>query len=214
MAQRLSTVLRNFSRSLQECRQLGADAHDWSLPGAHGARPYIYGKRRDSMTEIAFLRAFLAWEMFVEHSFILYLSGQKPPRGRAPRRYAFPPNQETASRWVIPERRPYAEWTDPQDVLGRSERFFHHGRPFAPVLRSNVTMLQEAKVIRNAIAHMSQGARQKFENLVRQKLTTLPPKTTVGGFLSTTIPTVGPPISFLEFYIAKIEFTAQQIVPS
>lgn len=166
------------------------------------------------MVEIAFLRAFLAWETFVEHSFILYLSGQKPPRGRAPRRYAFPPNQETASRWLRPERASYAVWTDAQSVMGRSERFFREGRPFAPVLRGNLAMFDEAKAIRNAIAHTSQSAREKFESLVRQKLRSLPPGMTVGGFLGAAVPGAAPPISFLEFYVAKIEFAAQQIVPS
>jgi hypothetical protein len=166
------------------------------------------------MIEIAFLRAFLAWEVFIEQSFILYLCGQKAPRGRAPRRYAFPPKQETAHLWVIPERRSFAEWTDPQDVSGRAERFFRDGRPFAPILRGNLNLLGEAKTIRNSIAHTSHSARLKFENLVRLKLTTLPSNFNVGSFLGTTVPGSTPPISFLEFYITRIEIAAQQIIPS
>ena len=60
------------------------------------------------MTELAFFRAFLGWEVFLEESFILYLAGQKPSRGRAPYRYTFPPNQKTAMDWLVPEGRPYA----------------------------------------------------------------------------------------------------------
>ena len=215
MAQRkLRTVLAEFLRSLQECRRLSADAYRWSSPGAHRTRPYISRKRRDDMTEMAFLRAFLAWEIFVEESFILYLSGQKPPRGRAPNRYAFPPNQKTARDWVVPERRDYAEWTVPTQVSGRAERFFQAGRPFAPVLRSNQNVLDEVRIIRNAIAHRSVSAREKFETIVRTKLGTLSPNLTLGGFLGTTVPSSTPPVSFLEFYVGKIEFAAQQIVPS
>ncbi len=215
MAQRrLRTVLADLLRNLKECRRLAIDAHKWSLPGAHGTRPYISQKRRDSMVEIAFLRAFLAWEIFVEESFILYLCGQSPPSGRAPRRYAFPPNQRFAIQWVIPERRHFAEWTDPQEVIGRAGRFFHNGRPFEPVLRSNIHVLGDARTIRNAIAHMSLSARLKFENLVRAKLTTLPSKLTVGGFLGTSVPGATPPISFLDYYVDRIEFAARQIVPS
>ena len=215
MAQRkLRTVLADFSRSLHECRCLAADAHDWSLPGSHGMRPYISGKRRDSLTELAFLRAFLAWEMFLEQSFILYLLGQSPPRGRAPRRYASPPNQRAATDWVVPEGRDYAQWTVAMHVSERAERFFEAGRPFAPVLRGSQNTLEETRLIRNAIAHESAMARARFESLVRRWLGTLPPKFAVGGFLGTTVPASAPPVSFLEFYFAKIEFAAQQIIPS
>jgi hypothetical protein len=215
MGQRkLRTVLADFLRSLQECRQLADDAHRWSLPGANGKRPYISRKRRDSIAEIAFLRAFLAWETFVEVSFILYLSGQKPPRGRAPYRYTFPPNQKAAIDWVVPEGRDFAKWTHPSLVSGRAERFFRDGRPFAPALRGNQNVLDEARLIRNAITHESGSAREKFENVARTRLGgTLPAKLTLGGFLGTIVPNSAPPISFLEFYVGKIEFAAQQIVP-
>jgi len=215
VAQRkLRTVLADFLRSLQDSRQLAADAHRWASPGARGGRPYISRKRRDSMAELAFLGAFLAWETLLEESFILYLSGQIPPRGRAPVRYSFPPNQRTAMEWVVPEGRSYARWTVATEVSARAERHFQTGRPFAPVLRSNQNVLDEARTIRNAIAHESTSAQERFENFVRTKLGTLPPNVTVGSFLGTTVPTSAPPVSFLEFYFGKIEFTARQIIPS
>jgi hypothetical protein len=208
------TVLAEFLRSLQECKSLAADAYLWSLPHAHGARPYIKRERRDSMTELAFLRAFLAWEVFLEKSFVLHLLGQKPPRGRAPYRYTFPPDQRTAMDWLVPEGRPYANWTGAAAVRTRAERYFRGGGHYAGVLSSNQNVLDETQTIRNAIAHESMSARQKFENLVRNKLRTLPHNLTVGGFLGTTIPGSSPPVSFLEFSINKIDFAARQIVPS
>src|SRR5208337_1094296 len=161
-----------------------------------------------------FLRAFLAWEVFVEESFILYLSGQNPPRGRSPNRFAFPPNLKTAMEWVVPEGRPYAGWTVPAHVTNRAERFFRDGRPFADVLRANQHSLEEARIIRNAIAHKSMSARDKFETLVRTKLGALPPHTTVGSFLGTTVVGMAPPVSFLESYIGHIDLAARRIVPS
>lgn len=211
---KVGTVLKEFLRSLEECGRLATDAYGWSLPTPHQSRPYITRKRRDSMTELAFLRAFLAWETFVEGSFILYLTGQKPPRGRAPRRYAYPPDHKTATKWVVPEGRSYAKWTAAELVSGRAERFFHGGGPYTPVLRGNQNVLREAGIIRNAIAHDSVSTRQKFENLAREKLGVLPPNLTVGGFLSTAVPMNTPPISFLEFYVGKIEFAARRIAPS
>jgi hypothetical protein len=212
---RLQTVLADFARSVQDCRQLAVDAHSWAAPGAHGARPYLSLRRRDSLVEMAFLRAFLAWEVFVEESFVLYLAGQKPPRGRAPFRHAFPPNHKIATEWVVPEGRPYARWTIAGEVSQRAERFFRDGRPFAGVLRGNQTALDETRIIRNAIAHKSTSARLTFETLAREKLLTLPPNLTVGAFLGTIVPGgAAPPTSFLEFYISKIDLAAKMIVPS
>jgi len=208
----LRTVASDFLRSMQDCRRLAADAYQWSLPGVHRR---ISRSRRDQITEMAFLRAFLAWEVFVEESFVLYLTGQSPPRGKAPRRFAFPPDFKTATEWVIPEGRAYAGWTVPQHVSNRAERFFRDGKPFAAVLRGNQTTLEESRTIRNAIAHKSMGARDKFEALARPKLGgILPPNLTVGAFLGTTVPGSAPPISFLESYVAKIESAAGLIVRS
>jgi len=166
------------------------------------------------MIEIAFLRMFLAWETLLEDSFILYLCGQRPPRGRRPVRYAFPPNQKAASEWVLPERRDYAQWTDPQTVAQRAKRFFRDGKPFDPVLRGNQNLLHEARTIRNAIAHSSANTRQKLEKVIRENLKTLPINMTTGGFLSATVPALSPPISFLEHYMGKIEAAARLIIPS
>ena len=215
MAQRkLRTVLYNFLQNLQECRHLAADAYSWSLPGTHGRQPYITRKRRDSMTELAFLRAFVGWEVFLEESFILYLLGQKPPRGRPPNRYTFPPDLRAATEWVVPEGREYARWNIATQVAIRADRHFRSGGPFASVLRRNQNTLDEARFIRNAIAHDSESAYERFEQVVRNALGTLPPRLTVGAFLGAFVPGTAPPVSFLEYYIEKIDFAARQIVPS
>lgn len=212
MARRsLRTSLTAFVRNVDECKQLAADAYSWSIP-VGSKRAMISRKRRDSMVELAFLRAFLAWETFLEETFILYLAGQKPPKGRAPARYAFPPNVTVAGEWVVPEGRDYANWTRADRVTVRAERFFKNGIPYAPVLRSNQNTLNDTRVLRNAIAHASVSTQAKFENLVRNKLAAYPTGLTVGGFLSTTVPHTTPPISFLEDYFAKFEAAALLIV--
>ena len=70
------------------------------------------------------------------------------------------------------------------------------------------------KTVRNAIAHDSASARDKFEEMVRNELKTLPPNTTVGSFLLTTKPKTTPPISFFESYLDSIIKVADEIVPT
>ena len=165
------------------------------------------------MTELAFLKAFLAWENFLEETFVLYLVGRKPPGAPAPTRYAFPPSYAVASEWVVPEGRHYASWTVAADVSRRAERFFRQGRPFSTTLRANQNALDEARILRNAIAHSSASTQQKFENLVRQKLGSLPANLNVGAFLGRTVPRSSPPQSFFDFYVDRIEMCATQLVP-
>ena len=206
---RLQHVLRDFHRTLRDSRDFAAEAYGWSLTGA---RPHISRSRRDSITELAFLRAFLGWEGFLEESFLLYMLGQTSPRGRVPHRFAFPPNRTHAEEWTIPEGRSYATW-DAANVIERAQRFFRSGHPFTNTLRANRNMLDETRTIRNAIVHESRSADEKFRNLARTRLGTLPSNLTVGTFLCTAIPGASPPQSFLESYLERIELVAQQIIP-
>ena len=114
---------------------------------------------------------------------------------------------------MIPEGRPFAKW-DAVAVANRAERFFGDGGPFTTALRSHQSSLDDAKTIRNAVAHESGNAQDKFETLVRVKLTGLPPKMTVGGFLLSAVPGSTPAKSFLDLYLEKLELVASLIVPT
>ena len=162
--------------------------------------------------ELAFLRAFLAWEAFLEESFILYLLGRTSPGGYSPKRYYFPPNQTMATEWLA-EGKDYAKWANCQEVERRAFRHFEQGSPFSQSLRSNQSVLSDANAIRNMIAHESASAQVKFESIVRRELGTLPITGTAGAFLGMTVPTSTPPISFLDFYISKFESCAALIIP-
>lgn len=149
MARQLHSVLNELLRSLHDSGRLAADAYTWSAPGPDGMRPHISAKRRDHITEMAFLSAFQAWEVFVEHSFVLYLWGRRPPKGSALNATCSLPTTRRPRRWVVPEGRHFAEWTDASRVIGRAERFFRAGQPFAAVLRGNQHLLEEMRTVRN-----------------------------------------------------------------
>jgi hypothetical protein len=166
------------------------------------------------MIELAFLRGYLAWEVFLEEAFLLYLLGKTAPRGAAPQRFTFPPSRRDARDWSIPEGRPFARW-DATSVSSRAKRVFRGGKPFTGILQSNQNALDQAKTIRNAVAHESEEAREKFKTLARNMLKgTFPSGLTAGGFLNASVPSSIPTQSFLEFYFEKIEGVARQIIPT
>ena len=182
-SRQLSAVLRRLEHAFGQSRRLVVDVQRWS--GA-GTRPYITQSRRDLMVELAFLKSFLAWERFLEESFVLYLLGKCAPRGRKPHRFAVPPDTR-AARDLISGNRPYVKW-DGTATSDRAKVFFRGGRPYTTAIEPRRHLLQEAQTIRNAIAHESERARRLFEALVRNKIGTLPPKTTVGIFLTMGVP--------------------------
>ena len=210
MAQRqLHVVLDQFRRTVHQCRQFADDARRWSLPGA---MPHINAARRDSIIELAFLRGFLAWESFLEESFILHMLGKQPRRGRSPHRYVFPPSRNVAFELTAGPRG-YASWEVAADVATQATRFFRDGRPYTGPLRAAKSTLDDTRTLRNAVAHRSESARKRFEGLARNQLGgTLPPGLTVGGFLNTTQPTSAPPESFLEYYLGMLQIVAEQII--
>jgi hypothetical protein len=210
-APRLGTSLTVFSRRLKEARELADDAHRWSIPVLPGARAQISSRRRDILTEVAFLRAFTSWEIFLEETFLLYLLGHRPPKGAPPRRYGFPPDPQAAVEWCT-DGREYTKW-NVSAVQKRANRWFREGKPFTPALQGQQSRLDQLVTLRNAIAHESSSAHGKFETLVRNEIGSLPQNTTVGSFLITTKPTSNPPVSFLEFYVGEILRVAQNIVP-
>ena len=210
-APRLRTALTSFTRSIKDARELAIDAQKWSIPPLLGSRAQITPARRDTLTEMAFLRAFTSWEIFLEETFVLYLLGHRPPKGAPPRRYGFPPTQDAAMEWCT-EGRPYAKW-NASDVTRRANRWFKDGKPYTPVLQGYQARLDQLVTIRNAIAHESSSAKAKFETLVRTELGALPTGVTVGSFLIMTKPASTPPVSFMEYYLAQIEGVALNIVP-
>lgn len=209
MAQRHLQILSRFQRTVRDCRRFADDARRWSLPGAS---PHITEKRRDSIIELAFLRGFLGWESFLEESFILHMLGRRPRHGVRPHRYALPPDRAAALDFSSAGK-DYAKWDGAPEVVRRAKQFFRDGVPYVAPLQSKMNALQDAKTVRNAVAHRSGTAIDQFEKLARNELKgALPPGLTVGGFLNTTKPGSAPPESFLDFYLGALQLVAEKII--
>lgn len=204
---RLDVALRRFQRTVDDCQRFADDARRWSLPGAS---PHISRARRDSIIEMAFLQSFLAWESFLEETFLLFMTGNKPSRGRAPTRYVSPPDRQ-AARTIAAEGRPFPKW-NVSETRRRALAFFRNGRPYDAVLRGSQQALQDLNTVRNAVAHESDDAWDKFRDLVRRELTVLPVGLTVGGYLNTVRPGTAPPAAFMEYYLGTMVGVGERIV--
>ena len=206
----LKPTLDRLKRTSRQALRLATDAQAWCNRAGGGLTETV--SRRDLLVELAYFQCYIAWEAFLESAFLLYLLGRTAPRGGPVHRYATPPTWDAAKEFVVPEGRSFASWAA-ADVVGRSERFFRGGGPFLGPLSSRRALFEDARVLRNAVAHDSGSARKKFETLVRKKIGTLPAGLTVGAFLLTTDPAASPPSRFLYGYVEAMETAASQIVP-
>lgn len=132
--------------------------------------------------ELAFLRCFLAWEIFLEETFYAYMLNKAAPDGSTFRRYIAPPNIEHA-RKIIRGQRQFSAWAQGVEVMDRAQLYFENGEPFVTGLATAGSDLADMVVVRNRIAHGSGTAKSKFLDLVRRKHGSVPQGTNAGRFL-------------------------------
>jgi hypothetical protein len=213
MANRTLGTLRAVTvREFEGAIELTARASIWQGELQHFRGARFKKEHFAQIVELAFMRAFLTWEGFLEDAFTLYLLGKSSPTGFAPVRYAVPANRQHAADLLASDAR-HTDWTAASRVVNRATRFFKEGRPFADVIRPQTNFLDSMKTIRNALSHESDEATDKFATFVRNELTFLPPNTTPGSFLATLKPQHSPPTTYLQFYIQNFRMMSEAIVP-
>lgn len=207
-------VLRDFDKSISRSQGLACAAQQWIVRANGPQKPRFTIAYRDMLVELAFLHLFLAWERFLEESFLLYMLGKQSPRNYAPQRFVTPPTRAHAFQLTLPERgRSYAEWDNVDVVRERAQRFFGKGDPYERVLSDHTHILKEIQTIRNAIVHRSISSQDKLEKLVRNKVSYLPSNFRVGTFLIAVVRGHTVPISYLDYYLNVLNRAARDIVP-
>lgn len=162
-----------------------------------------------AICELSFLSAFLSWENFLENSFTLYMMGKRSPSGFHPDRFVLPTTVEHAFD-IIAQGRKFADWVQVQDLRRRSQWYFRNGEPFASALLSAATELDEMRLIRHRIAHMSTSAHRSFEDVVRRNLGSVPRNVTPGSYL---LIEKSRGQTYFDFYVSVLKVTAVQIIP-
>jgi hypothetical protein len=163
------------------------------------------------ISELAFLRCFLAWEVLLEESFYQYALGRPAPSGARFPCYLTPNSMEHAKQ-VIRGGRGFVTWTDSSRIIERAEMFLRDGEPYATALGTISSDLADMVKIRNRIAHRSERATEDFLALVRRKRGYVPQGESPGRFLRGT--DAGAADRRFDVYVAMLRITAAQIVPT
>jgi hypothetical protein len=124
------------------------------------------GPHSDAGVEAAFLQLFKAWESLLEEITLSYMCGRLRCDGSFVPSSSVSKDEEAARRMMYQERA-FVEWTDIEKIKARWTSIFNAGNVLEQALRPASSELRQMNVVRNAIAHSSQRATIKFNDLVQ-----------------------------------------------
>lgn len=197
---RLKKVKREFKDQLERSFKLIRSASEQRPPLPRNNVFLIY--------ELSFLKMFLAWEYFIENTFIIYMLGKEKNIRYRPKAYVMPKDEKHAYDFVRGDR-DFADWSSPDIVIRKAKLFFEDGMPYRDALSPSRGDIQNMKTIRNAIVHMSLESREKFKTLVRSKLGYAKSKITPGEFLS--LPLENRNLVYISYFRNQLEIVCDKI---
>ncbi len=118
--------------------------------------------RIEHLYELAFLRVFIEWEIFLEQTFVRYLCGYRSIHGLYPPTAGSYCTTIFAAGSLIFGTNGFALWHNPTRVVNRSQQHLTLC-PHEVVIQSNIARLEHFAAVRHRIAHGQIDAKRKFD---------------------------------------------------
>ncbi|WP_299444277.1 hypothetical protein [uncultured Aquimarina sp.] len=166
---------------------------------------------REFISESAFLRIYIAWETFIENSFVDYLLNEPSILNNRPAKWVNPIDAEHAHKIIIGNQR-HMDWSNPEKIRNISKIFFHQGYVFNTALSSINNDLMDLKTIRNSAAHISSTTTSKLDGLSTRILGTAVSNYTAYKLLFSIDPrSTVPNTTVLDRYLQILDVAAEEI---
>ncbi|MBB6501219.1 hypothetical protein [Pedobacter cryoconitis] len=156
----LNQNLIDFRATINELNNHISFAHQKYASGSYKIAPNL----RVFISESAFLKMFIAWETFVEKSFVDYLVNEESILLRRPAKWVSPIDISHAHQIIIGNQK-HMDWSNPETIRKISKIYFHQGYVFDSALGSINVDLMDMKTIRNSAAHVSSTTTSKLDGL-------------------------------------------------
>lgn len=212
MPRRMPNLVGDLQRSFGEARGFVATIERIRSLQAGRVKPLTVNRARFAY-EAAYLRAFAAWENFLEESFLRYLAGYSSSAGPetivAP--YAYAASLHDAETVVLNGKK-YLLWHNPAEVVARAQRYFKLGR-HEQTLDSVLSRVKSFATIRHHVAHQRAGTAHDFDQACIHLCGFRCPGSRVGTFLRKFVPHVTPAKRWFDLVLTDLESYAAQIVP-
>ena len=202
----IATTLAEFQASVGQSTAIIAAAYRVDP----SSKFFFTATEQSVLVESAFLRIFIAWEAFLESTFILYMLGVPSIRGAVVPRCVTPRDAEHAHSIVVGGMR-HADWSTPDFVRKVANLFFGGGEPYETVLSQIHSDLLDLKTVRNAAAHLSASTSTQLDALASRKLKSPSSGMTVARFVLHADPASRSGESMLQTYTASLESAAELI---
>lgn len=119
--------------------------------------------RVETLYEIAYLRVFIQWELFLEAALLRYLCGYITKAGvpvPVPGKSVFP--TLSAAQTAMYGSNDYLLWHNPDNVIARAQKFVAKSH-FENVVLSSKPRIEHFANVRHRITHGQADARKKFD---------------------------------------------------
>jgi len=166
--------------------------------------------QREFITDSAYLKMFIAWETFLENSFIKYMLGEPSISGNVITRYVQPLHEQHANNLLIGTQK-YVDWSNPEIVKKLCNLHFSPGNPIDTFVSSIFTDLFDLKTIRNAAAHLTSSTRQPLDSLGTRKLQRQCNNLKVSDLIFAVDPNSPTSDTILTTYLNKLDISAEGI---
>jgi hypothetical protein len=189
---------------------LGIEEARASLPTVE-AQAHLPVHRIELAYELSYLRAFTAWEDFLEQAFLRYLCGYAARHGQeTPSSGAYCTTISTAKATVYGTRS-YLLWHNPGAVVTRAKSHFTAGSRFETVISSIQGRLEHFSSIRHRIAHAHADA--SFDAATMALAGKRYRGSRPGRFLRDWAPHSPTPTRWLDMILVEFRGLAHQITP-
>ena len=180
-----------------------------------GNRPALIAANIEWAHEVALLKVMVASERFFELALGLYVIGERTTSGYRPRRIRRIESTLPSILDAFRGDQNFIGWNDPSDIAKRAERWLRNGEPFQTTLSAAGQLLKYLKTMRNAIAHSSDSALEKYANATRSLYGATPKQVSPGIQLGQPPPTAIPYLAGATLFEASMQayrLIASQIV--
>lgn len=207
---------RNGSRFLNVLDAASGFADRCNTAQQRGSsRPGLRIGERAWAHEVALLKVWTAWEVFLEHTLAAYVIGESAPGGRTfARRRTLNTSHPEALR-ILRGDRDFVGWSSPEAVITRSEAWLRDGEPFSTSLAAASQSLSLLRAMRNAVCHESEAAITRYLSILRKRYGAAPRFSQPGRVLMGRCPPIrgltGPDLFTAS--MSMFRAVAQQILP-
>ncbi len=198
--------LNTFRASIAEANSFIALAFQQDAAGAY----VLPQNQRDFISDSAFLKLFIAWETFLEDSFIKYMLGEPSITGASIVRYVQPVDEQHANKILIGTQK-YVDWSNPDIVKRLCNLFFDTANPYNTFINSMLTDLFDLKTVRNAAAHLTSTTRQQLDSVGTRRLRRPCTNMKVSDFIFAINPDSAGGDTILTSYLNQLDVSAEGI---